>query len=87
MAGLHGVGKTETAKYFARAIGRPFMHWSCRGDITYNAASRILLGCAKGGFWLCLDEFGQLELPVLSACISIIQQIRNGLHSKNQMNF
>lgn len=81
------MGKTETAKHFTRAIGRPFMLWSCRGASSYGALSRILLGCAKGGFWLCLDELGQLAGPVLSACVSIVALIRDGLRARGQMSY
>lgn len=77
--GPAGTGKTECIKALGSNLGRLVLVFNCDDTFDYQSIGRILLGICKLGCWGCFDEFNRLDINILSAISSQIENIETGL--------
>ncbi|XP_039074792.1 LOW QUALITY PROTEIN: dynein heavy chain domain-containing protein 1 [Hyaena hyaena] len=67
LLGPEGVGKADTVKSMARALGRQLVTMPCLPQMEAQSLSNYLNGALQGGAWLLLEEAQRLPLGLLSA--------------------
>ncbi|OAE34258.1 hypothetical protein AXG93_4605s1220 [Marchantia polymorpha subsp. ruderalis] len=84
VTGSSGVGKTETIKDCAKALGKHCTVISCSEEFDHHAIGNVLKGMASGGLWLCLTKFERLKPEVVSILTQQLLTIQQAVASKAQ---
>ncbi|KAG9393495.1 Dynein heavy chain, N-terminal region 2 [Carpediemonas membranifera] len=82
-AGPAGTGKTETVKQLAGVLGRHVVVFCCDESFDTAAITRILVGTAELGAFVCFDEFNRLEEAIMSAVSRVLAVIQRGVLTKS----
>ncbi|KAL2631405.1 hypothetical protein R1flu_016091 [Riccia fluitans] len=77
-----GVGKTETIKDCAKALGKHCIVISCSEDFDHHAIGNVLKGMASGGLWLCLTKFERLRPDVVAVFTQQLLTIQQAVATK-----
>ncbi|XP_063093605.1 dynein axonemal heavy chain 14 [Cavia porcellus] len=81
--GPAGVGKTETVKDLAKALGKHCVVFNCFEDLDYKVVGRFVYGLAQSGSWCCLDELNRVGAEVLAALATQMFALKAALDSRS----
>ncbi|KAL3689255.1 hypothetical protein R1sor_015564 [Riccia sorocarpa] len=82
VTGSSGVGKTETIKDCAKALGKHCIVIACSEEFDHQAIGNVLKGMASGGLWLCLTKFERLRPDVVSVLTQQLLSIQQAVATK-----
>ncbi|XP_054550811.1 dynein axonemal heavy chain 14 isoform X4 [Talpa occidentalis] len=76
LAGPTDIGKTESVKDLAKALGKYCVIFNCFENLDYKIMVKFFFGVVQSGVWCCLDEFNRVDTEVISVIASQILTIK-----------
>jgi dynein heavy chain len=85
--GPTAVGKSETVKELARALGRFFITFDCTDMLNLKTITKILTGLIQTGAWGCFEGMLRMDHAEISVVSQYLRTIYDGVaeHSENIM--
>ena len=81
--GSAGIGKTETIKSLAAAVGKYTVVFNCSTEMKPKSLQNVFRGLAQGGYWGLFDEFNRMKSTVLPVIALFLSSMMNGLRLRD----
>eukprot|EP00928_Gymnodinium_smaydae_P023850 TRINITY_DN19515_c0_g4_i1.p1 TRINITY_DN19515_c0_g4~~TRINITY_DN19515_c0_g4_i1.p1 ORF type:complete len:4480 (+),score=830.82 TRINITY_DN19515_c0_g4_i1:968-13441(+) len=82
--GPAGVGKTETLKNLAAAVGTMCTVFRCVGQVSPWMTAQVISGVAQQGCWAILDEVDKVDNEILSAVAQQVSQLQQAIRAGSE---